>query len=209
MQQVLTLNGMEIPTDVDSTTVTSQTIGKRRGDSTLPIEQKTESIRVELSTFGGINITFDSKEPNAKIENEQVAFLGDVFKLSGETVYTVVLDGQNKVKALEGVEKLQEKADKLDEKAKDLVRSQLEPDKLKTELRAVPWQSPGCPGPARRVLGAERDHRRRGRPDAHFPQEVRVRGNREEGGQDARQDHEQGDRDQVQHGSRPPSRRSR
>ena len=120
MQQILTINGTEIPTTVDSTTVSSQTIGKRRGDSTLPIEQKNESLRVELTTFRGINLTFDSKEPDAKIENEQVAFLGDVFKLAGETVYTVVLDGQNKVKALEGLEKVQEKADKLDAKAKDL-----------------------------------------------------------------------------------------
>jgi len=131
MQQILTINGTEVPTDVESTSVASQMIGKRRGDSSLPVEQKTESLRVELSAFGGINITFDSKEPDAKIENEQVAFLGDVFKLSGETVYTVLLDGQNKVKTFEGLEKLQEKADKLDEKAKDLIRSQFDPDKLK------------------------------------------------------------------------------
>ena len=63
---------------------------------------------MELSAFGGINVTFDSKEPNAKIENEQVAFLGDVWKLASETVYTVVLDGQNKFKAIEGAEKLLE-----------------------------------------------------------------------------------------------------
>ena len=134
MQQILTINGQEIPTNVESTTVASQTVGKRQGDSTLPVEQKNESIRVELSSFGGINITYDSSEPNAKIENEQVAFLGDVFKLSGEAVYTVVLDGQNKVKAVEGVEKLLEKADKLDEKAKSVIRSTLEPEKLKTQF---------------------------------------------------------------------------
>ena len=134
MHQVLTINGMEIPTDVDQTTVSSQSVGKRRNDSTLPVEQKPESIRVELSSFGGINITYDSSDPNAKIENEQVAFLGDVFKLAGEAVYTVVLDGQNKFKAIEGTEKLLEKADKLDEKAKGLIRSQLEPDKLKKDF---------------------------------------------------------------------------
>ena len=134
MHQVLTINGMEIPTDVDQTAVTSQTVGKRRADSTLPLEQKPESMRLELSAAGGINVTYDSSDPNAKIENDQLAFLNDVFKLAGEAVYTVVLDTQNKVKAIEGTERLLEKADKLDEKAKDLIRGQLHPDKLKKDF---------------------------------------------------------------------------
>ncbi len=132
--QVLTINGMEIPTDVDQTSVSSQTVGKRRDDSTLPVEHKPESIHLEFSSLGGINFTYDSSDPNAKIENDQLAFLGDVLKLAGEAVYTVVIDAQNKVKAIEGTEKLLEKADKLDEKAKGLIHSQLDPDKLKKDF---------------------------------------------------------------------------
>jgi hypothetical protein len=134
MHQVLTINGMELPTDVDSTTVSSQTVGKRRDDSSLPVEHKPESIRLELTAAGGVNVTYDSSDPNAKIDDERVAFLGDVLKLAGEAVYTVVLDGQNKFKAIEGAEKLLEKADKLDEKAKAALHSQLDPDKLKLEF---------------------------------------------------------------------------
>ena len=92
----------------------SSRVGKRRDDSTLPIEQKVESLRVELSLPGGINLNFDSSEPNAKIDNPQLAFLGEVFKLAAEIGYTVVLDDQNKVKAIEGTEKLLEKAEKLE-----------------------------------------------------------------------------------------------
>jgi hypothetical protein len=131
MQQILTIMGQEIPTDVDTKVVTSLTVGKRRSDSTLPVESKNESLRLELSAVGGINITYDSKEPDAKIDNPDLAFLGDVFKLSGELAYTVVLEGANKVKAIEGLEKFQEKADKLDEKARGLVRNELDADKLK------------------------------------------------------------------------------
>ena len=131
MHQALTINGMEIPTDVDTTTVVLESVGKTRSDATVPIELKNEAFRVELSTFGGLNLTYDSSMPNAKIENEQLAFLGDVFKLAGETVYTVVLDAQKKVKAVEGVEKLLEKADKLEEKAKAQVRGQFDADKFK------------------------------------------------------------------------------
>jgi hypothetical protein len=134
MQQTLTINGMEIPTTVDSTTVTSQAIGKRRDDATLPVENKTESMRVELSSFGDVHLTFDSAEPNAKIEDARVAFLGEVFKLSSEAVHTVVLDAKNKVKAIEGVEKTLEKASKLDEKAQGLIRGQLDADKIKAQF---------------------------------------------------------------------------
>jgi Family of unknown function (DUF6263) len=53
-----------------------------------------------------------------------------------------VLDDQNKVKAIEGAEKLLEKADKLSPAARDAIRSQLETDRLKLqfeqELRRVP-----------------------------------------------------------------------
>jgi hypothetical protein len=132
--QVLTINGMEVPTDVEQTSVSSETVGKRRDDSTLPVEHKPESLRLELSSAGGINVTYDSSDPNAKIDDDRVAFLSDVFKLAGESVYTVVLDVQNKFKAIEGTEKLLEKADKLDEKAKALIRSQLHPDKLQKDF---------------------------------------------------------------------------
>ena len=38
MNQILTLMGMEIPTEVEETIVTSRSIGKRGGDSTLPVQ---------------------------------------------------------------------------------------------------------------------------------------------------------------------------
>ena len=207
MQQTLTINGMEIPTTVEETSVSSQTAGKRRDDATLPLEHKMESIHFELELPGGMNVTFDSSDPNAKIENPQLAFLADVLKLVSEISYTVVLDSKSKVKAIEGAEKILEKADKLDATGRDAIRSRIEGDKLKTQFEQSHGNLPGHPGPARRVLGADRDPRRRRRPDADVPQEVRVRRDREEGGQDARQDHEQDPRRQTHHGCPTPRRR--
>jgi Family of unknown function (DUF6263) len=131
MNQVLTLAGMEIPTEVEQTIVTSRAVGKRAGDSTLPIQEKVEAFRAEMSLPGGMQITYDSKQPDAKIDNEPLAFLADVFKLAGETSYTVVLDGQNKVKAIEGSEKLQEKAEKLNPLVRDSMRNRFSAEKLK------------------------------------------------------------------------------
>jgi len=132
--QNLTLMGMGIETETDETVISSRSVGKKRADSTLPIEDKVESLHVEMSLPGGLKLNYDSSDPNVKVDNPALAFLGDVFKLAGETAYTVVLDDRHKVKAIEGTEKLLEKADKLDALAKDTIRSRLEPDKLKTKF---------------------------------------------------------------------------
>jgi Family of unknown function (DUF6263) len=129
--QTLTLMGMEIETNDERSVVTSLTTGKRRSDSTLPLERKVESFRTEMALPGGMKLTFDTADPNAKIDNPALAFLGDIFKLAGEVAYTVVLDDHNKVKAIEGAEKLQEKAEKLDPQARDLMSKQFDSEKLK------------------------------------------------------------------------------
>jgi hypothetical protein len=142
MRQSLTLMGMEIDTNENRTTVLSLTAGKRRSDSNIPLERKIESLRTELALPGGINLTYDSSDPSAKIDNTDLAFLGELYKLISQISYTVVLDNQNNVKAIEGTEKLQEKADKLGQTARDLVRNQFETDKLKRsfeqELHILP-----------------------------------------------------------------------
>jgi hypothetical protein len=129
--QTLTLMGMEIETSEERSMITSMTTGKRRADSTLPVERKVESLRSEMNLPGGMNLKFDTADPNAKIDAPGLAFLGDLLKLAGEVVYTVVLDDHNKVKAIEGTEKLKEKAEKLEGPAKDLMSKQFESEKLK------------------------------------------------------------------------------
>jgi Family of unknown function (DUF6263) len=141
-KQTLTLQGMAIETESEQVVVTARTAGKRRDDATVPVEEKVESLRVELSLPGGINVTFDSSNPDAKIDNPQLAFLGEALKLSSETVYTLVLDEQKKVKAVEGTEKLLEKAEKLSPQAKDQIHERMQADKIKMrfeqELRVLP-----------------------------------------------------------------------
>ena len=129
--QTLTLMGMEIESIEERSVVMSFSTGKRRSDSTLPLEKKVESLRADLSLPGGIKVVFDTADPNAKVDAPSLAFLADVFKLAGQVVYTIVLDEHNKVKAIEGTEKLQEKADKLDPPARELVGKLFESEKLK------------------------------------------------------------------------------
>ena len=140
--QVLTIAGQEIETKSSQTVIASSTVGKKRDDSSLPVEQKVESLKIDLSLPMGLSVNYDSTDPNFKIDNPMLEFLGEVFKLSAESSYTVVLDNQNKVKAIEGSEKLLEKADKLSDQAKSAVRSRLGADALKKafeqEMRHLP-----------------------------------------------------------------------
>jgi len=129
--QTLTLMGMEIESGEDRSMVTSSTTGKRRGDSALPVERKVESLRVDLSLPGGIRASYDTSNPNAKIDVKGLAFLDDVFKLEAAVAYTVVLDDHNKVKAIEGTEKLKEKVEKLDPRSQEMVRNEFEADTFK------------------------------------------------------------------------------
>jgi hypothetical protein len=133
-KQTLTLQGMEFETSNDQAVVSSRTVGKRRDDSSTPIAEKVESLRAELSLPGGINVTLDSTNPDAKIDVPAIAFLGEMFKLIGETSYTVVLDKQNKVQAIEGVENVLAKAEKLSPPARDAIRDRMTTDKLKTQF---------------------------------------------------------------------------
>ena len=129
----------------------------------------------------------------------------EVFKLDSEIAYTVVLDDQNKVKAIEGTEKLLEKAEKLDPTARECSAANSNADKLKRVVRARARHPAGRPGPARRALGADRDRRNRRRSDVHLPQEVRVAGTEKKGDKTLDKITSKVHRSHVQAGSGPNS----
>ena len=104
-KQVLTLQGMEFETQSDQAVVSSRTVGKRRADAEYTHRREGRIAPRRIVVPGGNNLTLDSTNPDAKIDNPALAFLGEVFKLAGETSYTIVLDNLNKVQAIEGIEK--------------------------------------------------------------------------------------------------------
>ena len=132
-QQVKNL-GMEMPSSLNRTVVRSEAIGKRRGDSGLPIAVKVELLRERQRLPAGLDVSYDSKAATVKVANPDLDFFKDVYKVDTQVAYTVVLDGQNRVKAIEGADALRERVDKLDPRAADLLRSRLAADALKEEF---------------------------------------------------------------------------
>jgi hypothetical protein len=149
INQVVKNLGMEMPGSMDRTVICTEAIGKRRGDSSLPVAVKVESFRERLRLPGGVNVSYDSKDAAAKVDNPDLDFFTDLYKLAGQVAYTVVLDGKNKVKAIEGADALRERVDRLDPRAGALLRSRLAADTLKAEfeqpLAALP-DGPAKPG---------------------------------------------------------------
>jgi hypothetical protein len=132
--QTITLMGMEIQSRENKTVVVTQAIGSRRPDSSLPVEVKVRSLRASLGFHGGSRLTFDSAKPDTKIDDPDFAPLVELYKLESAVAYTVVLDGQGKVKAIEGTEPLRQKAARLDAIAQEQIRSRIEPDRLKAQF---------------------------------------------------------------------------
>lgn len=131
VHQTLSIGGMDIETKAEEVVVSTSTVGKRNEDGTLPVTQKVVSIRSDLELPGGINVTFDSADPNTKIDHPQLAFLGEVFKALVGVDYTIVLDAKDKFKFVEGTETFDAKLDGLDPKAAAVLRGRLSTEKIK------------------------------------------------------------------------------
>lgn len=121
-KQVLTLAGMDIETNSERLTSATSSIGKRDADGTLRIGTKIDLIKGQFEIMGMV-FPFDTSDPNVKIDNPELSFIGDLLKaLTGKEV-TIVLDGKNKVKAVEGTDKITEAAKgygpKVEENLKD------------------------------------------------------------------------------------------
>jgi hypothetical protein len=110
IRQVMTFMNLEKESVMKETKIWTRSVGKRRGDSTMPIEDRVQSLRIEYTFPGGIKLTLDSSLPQIKIDNPELNFLAEVFKLESTIAYVLALDGQAKVKAIDGLEKFKETA---------------------------------------------------------------------------------------------------
>ena len=145
-RQVLNISGTNLEVIRREMKVWSRSVGKRKEDSTLPIEEKVDSLRVEYTFPGETKLVFDSSKPEIKIDDPQLAFLGDIFKLESEISFTVLLDDQKKLKAIEGTEKLKQRAEKLsDPIARAEIYEELTAERLKRKFEQMLRRLPDVP----------------------------------------------------------------
>ena len=117
-KQVLTLGDANIETSSERTSIATMAIGKREADGTLRITTKVDVIRGQFEIMGMV-FAFDSSDPNVKIDNPDLSFVGDLVKAVAGKDITIVLDGKNKVTAVEGADKIKDAAKDLSPKARE------------------------------------------------------------------------------------------
>jgi hypothetical protein len=128
IDQKLVIAGMDTQTNVETTTTSKLTIGKRDGLGMLRAQEKVESLQVNMSAQG-LQYTFDSANPDKKGDSP-LEFLRDIHKGLLGSVSTIVYDKDNRVHAVETDQNL---LASLPEAAKEMVKGQLDPEELKTK----------------------------------------------------------------------------
>jgi hypothetical protein len=134
ISQTLNLMGMEIQSSEKRTVVESLTGGKPRPDMTRPVAVRTLSLKSDHKLQGGIELSFDSTKPESFTADQNFAALGDVYRLQSEFAYTVILDKLGTPTAVEDWERTRDRAAKFDPISKEMVRGQIDPDKIKAQF---------------------------------------------------------------------------
>ncbi|HLJ11040.1 MAG TPA: DUF6263 family protein [Planctomycetaceae bacterium] len=126
IDQKMTIAGMDIDTDSSERSAMQITTGKRDASGNVRVQEKTESLMVSTK-IQGTEYEFDSANP----ENTGASafeFLRPVHKALAKRVTTTVYDKDNKITQIEFD---QDPLNGLDEMARNLVKDQLDPEKIK------------------------------------------------------------------------------
>lgn len=142
VHQVLTIAGMDIETTVDNTVVASESVGTKNADGTLAVTETVEAIKSVMALPGGVEVRYDSAEPDAKIDNPTFAFLGDVYKLLVGSSHTLILDDLGKVKFVQGTEPALGKLAGLEPKASALIKKQLQAESIQQKFEQTQTSLP-------------------------------------------------------------------
>ena len=106
VKQTLTLAGMGLDTNSDRFVISTAQVGKRDAEGKVRIEQKTDKLTVTLKLPGGIDVSFDSDDPNKKADNPALEPLMQLMRASAKAKITMVRDSSGKVVAVEGLDKV-------------------------------------------------------------------------------------------------------
>jgi hypothetical protein len=136
VNKVLMKDRIAFPFQMEQAIVESFAIGKRAADASLPVRVKVEGLRTHLKLAGDLEMSYDSRQNAVRFNDPRLASHGDLCKLIAMKNYTVVLDGRNEVKAIEGSEALIEKAGKLalNPEVRASIRDMFSADTLKAQF---------------------------------------------------------------------------
>lgn len=101
VEQTLSIAGMDIPTLTEQNITTTEVNGKRQADGTLVSENSIDSLQTTLNV-AGMELKFDSVNPDAPPPGTALDVLIDVFKAVAKSRWTVTYGANNKAVAVKG-----------------------------------------------------------------------------------------------------------
>lgn len=142
LKQTLTINGMGIDTAANSTLVSRSKVGKRDASGILPVEVTLEGLQVNLNLPGGMNVLYDSANPNAKSIPPAMEFLGDMYRAMVGSTVTYQLDAKNAVSFVQGADAI---VGKTSGTAADLLRAEFKTDNISKAFQQETSRFPDQP----------------------------------------------------------------
>ncbi len=130
--QVLNIAGMDVETTSEAAVTNKSTVGKPLTDGSVRIDETIESIRFSLSLPGNQKVEYDSSKPGQKSDVAELQSIIDTFDAMKGATYTLVVDAKNRVKAVEGIEKILAAAP---EAARSALKGELSGDKVRREAQ--------------------------------------------------------------------------
>ncbi len=104
--------------------------GKRAADGTIRVQQKITGLQASLVMPGGVELEFDSKQPDAPPPGTQYDMFLEILKATSDASWTMVHDKTNRVVAVEGGK---EALEALDEGIRGLVAKQFDEEYMKEQ----------------------------------------------------------------------------
>lgn len=137
MIQTLTLNEMDIDTNVSQTMTIENQSGERGADGQLRIDHKVTGLRTQMTIPNLGEISFDSTKPDEATDN----VLTPILKATANSAWHTIYDKNNAVVAVKGRD---ESLEGIDENLKNFVKGQLDSDYLteaaKIEMSRIPGE---------------------------------------------------------------------
>ncbi len=145
-EQTLTLVGMELISGSEQTITVTSTNGQRADDGKLLVKSTIDALKASVTLPGGTELEFDSADPDADPSGTQFDFVLDIFKATAKSTWATTMNQDNRVVAVEGRDNA---FGDLPQNLQDAMKSQLDPEYLKTaandELDKLP-SKPVSPG---------------------------------------------------------------
>ena len=130
IRQTLTIANMDIETSQESSSTISSSVGKRAANGRLPIDQKLDSLSIQVNA-PNVNLSFDSANPNTQNDNPMLQAILESIAARVGPAHTVMLDKDNKVVAIEGADKILQRATPA---GAELLRREIDPEKMRKSV---------------------------------------------------------------------------